>query len=288
MSILLASLLLAACSGSPAGGGDPAGGDPPDDGGSSGGSSGQAAEGRPSGALIRIFNAYTPMNGEPGPVDVYTQAFVLEGAKPKLTIPYGTMSELFDPTVRDDLGNTHFSMYWAGTTGNGVALMSQSATLTGGEVITYFLTTAEATQESGRRFGALQAFPHQPPEDAVDPNYAPPGKGLLIVTSVGLDHVLSDPSSYRLFFGVGSGCLKAIHDQDFALTSVGPGTQGKYALDPGSYKGAVYDDDQCAKNPIVQDVAIEIAADSRNVMFVYAPKDGDFRAAVFPLEPKKP
>lgn len=272
-SILLAALCLLGCSDD----------ETTANGGSSGGS-GEAQEGRPSGSLVRIFNAYAPMNGEPGPVDVHTEAFVLEGAKPKLTIPYGTMSEWFDPTVRDDEGNTFFSMYWAGTAGNGVALISQTETLKGGERFTYFLTTASTTQDNGRRFGALQGFLHKPEPDTFDPNYAPPGKGLLIVTTVGLDGVLSDPSSYRLYFGIGTGCLKAMSDSEFALTSVGPGAQGKYALDPGSYKGAIYNDDKCAQAPLLQDVPVEIAADSRNVMLVYAPKDTELRAAFFPLE----
>lgn len=249
--------------------------------------SGNAPEGKSSGALIRVFNAYTPLNGEPGPIDLYPEPFVLEGATPNRSVPYGTLSEPFDPTVKDDDGNMFLSAYWGGTTGNGDNLVNKTETLKGGEVITYFIATGDVTQEgSGRRFGSIQAFFHDPPSGGLSTD-VPAGKGLLTVSTIGLDKVLSAPESYGLYFGTGAGCTKAIGDTDFSQTGVGPGSAADFALDPGDYTGTVYNDATCAANPIVANVPFTIEEGGRNVLFVYAPKDKDFRSAVVPLTPKK-
>lgn len=278
----LGVLCLAACTSDNDGSSNPG----PD--GSTSGSSGSAPGSRPSGALVRVFNAYAPLNGEPGPVDLYSRPFALEGATPKLTVPYGTMSELFDPTVSDEAGDMFLSIYWAGTTGNGSELISKTETLKGGEVITFFLTTGPSTQSGGRRFGASQTFFHQPKEDPFAAAGVPTTKGLLMVDTVGLEEVLAEPSTYRMFFGIGTGCYKAVKDTESSMQSVGPGTGATFAFDPGRYSGTVYNDPNCAANPIVQNVPFEIAAGGRSMLFVYAPKENDFRAAVVPLEPKQP
>jgi hypothetical protein len=254
---------------------------------STGNPSGSAPEGRPSGASIRVFNAYTPLNGEPGPIDLYPDSFVLDGAKPKQTVPYGTMSKLYDPTVKGDDGDMFLSAYWAGTTGNGNSLISQTETLKGGEVITYFITTGSSPQESGRRFGAIHAYFHQPEPGGLTVD-VPAGKGLLTVDTIGLGEALADPGAYNLYFGTGTGCQKAIGDTEFSTTGVGPGSAANYALDPGSYTGTVYNDASCIANPIVQNVPFEITASGRTVLFVYAPKDKEFGSTVVPLEPKTP
>jgi hypothetical protein len=242
--------------------------------------------GRPSGALVRVFNAYAPLNGEPAPVDIYPKPFVLEGAKPTRTQAYGAMSEPFDPTVADEAGDMFISFYWANTTGNGTALMSKTETLKGGEYITYFLTTGSEKQEdTGRRFGAIHAYFHNPPPGS--DGDVPPGKGLVTVDTIGLDEVLSNASSMNLFFSVGTGCTKGVNDSEFTTTGVGPGSAGTFALAPGEYTGTVYDDIDCAKNPLAS-AKIAVTEGTRTVFFIYAPKDGDVRNIVVPLQPKTP
>jgi len=54
----------------------------------------------------------------PGPIDVYAAPWAGDGDNPLLSVPYGTVSEYFDPTVSDDAGDMFLSMYWAGTKGN--------------------------------------------------------------------------------------------------------------------------------------------------------------------------
>ena len=250
------------------------------------GSSGQSPGGNPSGALVRVFNAYTPLDGPPGPIALFPDAYAMDDAKPMLSVPYGTMSELFDPTVKGDSGDMFLSAYWAGTTGNGKNLINQTETLKGGEVITYFIATGQVPQDSGRRFGSIHSYFHDPKPGGLSVE-VPAGKGLITVDSIGLEQVLADPGTYGLYFGIGGpGCAKAIGDTEFTTTGVGPGSAGNFALDPGSYTGTVYNDATCAANPIVENVPFEIEEGGRTVLFVYAPTDKDFRHIVVPLEPK--
>jgi len=269
--LLVALSLSAACSSNESD--SPSGGD------------GTATGGRPSGALVRVFNAYAPLDGEPGPVDIYPKPWVLDGAKPLRTQPYGELSEPFDPTVADDAGDMFLSFYWANTTGNGNELMSNTETLKGGEVLTYFLTTGSEQQSGGRRSGALHTYVHTPkPGFGID---VPPGKGLLSVDSIGLEAVLSNAADMHLFFSLGSGCAKGIGDSESTTQGVGPGSAGAYALDPGEHSGTVYDDAKCLKNPVAN-ATFTISEGGRSVFFVYAVKDGDIRNVVVPLEPKTP
>lgn len=259
---------------------------PDTDGGTFDAPTGDPPAGNPSGALVRVFNAYAPLNEEaPGPVDLYPDPIALEGATPKLSVPYGTMSELFDPTVKGDNGDMFLSMYWPGTSGTGNALMSKTETLKGGEVITYFLAPGGSPQESGRRFGTIQAHFHQPSEGFTTPSI-PEGKGLLNVSTIGLEQVL-DPETHNLFFSIGAGCAKAIGDSEFTTSGVGPGSGATYALDPGSYTGTVYNDSDCVANPVVENVAFTVNAGERNVFFVYGPAENDIRTVVVALEPKQ-
>ena len=139
-----------------------------------------------------MFNAYAPLNGDPGPVDIYPDAFVLEGATPKLSVPYGTMSEPFDPTVKGDEGSMFLSFYWPGTTGTELA-HEQDGDAQGRRGDHAFSRDGEVVQDSGCRH-AMQAF-HQPQGLSVS---VPSGKGLSRTRRA--HEVLADPTSYNLFF----------------------------------------------------------------------------------------
>lgn len=247
---------------------------------------------RPSGAKVRIVNAYAPLNGDPGPIDVYAAPWVGAGSTPLITVPYGTTSAFFDPTVADDQGDMFLSLYWKGDTGNGNELVSQSETLKGGEVITYLVATADSVQDSGRRFGSIQGFFASSSGGTLDQPTPNPGKSLLIVDTVGLDNVLSSADTTTYFFGVGKGCAKALGDDESTMSSVGPGSAATYELDPGTYKGAIYSypaDSQnpatCSEKPIVPNIPITIAAGETALSFTFAPKDGgDLKTLVLALD----
>lgn len=245
---------------------------------------------RSSGAKVRIVNAYAPLNGAPGPLDIYASPWAAEGDTPLLSVPYGTASAFFDPTVSDGAGDMAFSAYWAGTQGNGSELISQSETLKGGEVITFIITTGDSMQDSGRPFGQIQPFFAEASGSTFGQATPAPGKALLFVDTVGIDNVLSATDGSAWYFGTGNGCTKAIDDDANTLTAAGPGSAGTYLLEPGAYTGSIYAYGStfnglptCDGSPLVGNVAVQAVADQTTVLLVYAPKDGDIRTLVVPL-----
>jgi hypothetical protein len=246
---------------------------------------------RPSGAKVRIVNAYAPLDGDPGPIDIYAAPWAGDGDTPLLSVPYGTVSAYFDPTVSDDAGDMFLSMYWAGTKGNGNELISQTETLKGGEVITFIVATGDSTQDSGRRFGSIQAFYQTANGETFGQSTPAPGKALLFVDTNGTENVLTAPDSTAWYFSAGTGCTKAINDDTNTLSGVGPGGGSTYQLDPGSYTGSIHayaSDDTtiptCDNPALVGNLAIKAVADQTAILLVYAPKDGDLRTLFIPLD----
>ena len=246
---------------------------------------------RPSGAKVRIVNAYAPLNGDPGPLDIYAAPWAAEGDTPLLSVPYGTVSAYFDPTVFDDAGDMSLSAYWAGTQGNGSELISQDETLKGGEVITFIITTGSNSQDSGRRFGGIQPFFQKASGGTFGQATPAPGKALLIVDTNGVENVIAKPDSATWFFSAGKGCTKGINDDANSLTGAGPGSGGTYQLDPGAYTGSLHayaKDDAtfptCDNPPLLKDLAITAVAGQTAILLVYAPKDGDLRTLFIPLD----
>lgn len=246
---------------------------------------------RPSGAKVRIVNAYTPLDGDPGPIDIYAAPWAAEGDAPLLSVPYGTVSEYFDPTVSDDAGDMFLSAYWPGTQGNGSELISQTETLKGGEVITFIVTTGSSTQDSGRRYGGIQPFFQKASGGTFGQATPAPGKALLLVDTYGLENVLAAPDSATWYLSAGNGCAKGINDDANSLTGAGPGGGGVYQLDPGSYTGSFHayarDDSSvptCDNSALLGNLAIHAVADQTAILLVYAPKDGDLRTLFIPLD----
>jgi hypothetical protein len=298
LSLIAACILVAGCSsggsaptGAGPGSGAPGGAEPSSSTGVPAASFQQPAGHRPSGAKVRIVNAYTPLNGDPGPIDIYAAPWAAEGDTPLLSIPYGTASAYFDPTVADDAGDMFLSMYWAGTQGNGSELISQTETLKGGEVITFIVTTGDSMQDSGRRFGAIQSFFQKASGDTFGQATPAPGKALLVVDTNGIDQVIAAPDKATWFFSAGTGCTKGITDDANTLTGAGPGSAGTYQLDPGAYTGSIHayakDDSSvptCDNPAILGNLAIQVAADQTAILLIYAPKDGDLRSLFIPLD----
>jgi hypothetical protein len=298
LSLIAAGALVVGCSSggsgssaAPAAAGAPGGAEPSMAAGIGGGTGGVPGGRQPSGARVRIVNAYAPLDGEPGPIDIYASPWAGEGDTPLLSVPYGTASPFFDPTVSDDAGDMALSAYWAGTQGNGNELISQSETLKGGEVITFIVTTGSSSQASGRPYGQIQAFFAKANGGTFGQATPEPGKALLVVDTVGIDNVLPSTNGSTWYLGIGDGCTKTIGDSDDTLTAAGPGSAGTYQLDPGSYKGSIYSEASdfnglptCDGSPLVGNVDVQAVADQTTILLVYAPKDGDIRTLVVPLD----
>jgi hypothetical protein len=247
--------------------------------------------GKPSGAQVRVVNVYAPLDGNPGPVDVYGLAWSTPSDDPLVTIPFEGVSDYFDPGMFGDDGDAFLSFYWDGTSGNGNALISVTATLEGNEVLTYVIATGGNEQDSGRRYASLQTFDHAVNMVPFGTDVSRAGKGQLVVTSFGLDDVLGMGDS-NLFISLGDGCTKAVDDEDFSLTSVGPGTSGLYLLDPGAYTVSLHayesldqNERTCDNAPLLDGLEIEAVGDQSGLIVIYAAEDGgDVRWMFVPLD----
>ncbi len=294
--IALACMLLAGCSSAPTGtadGGAEAPASQPDDLAATQPPDAAGPAGRPSGAKVRIVNTYVPLTGEPGALDVYPAEWVLEGAKPLLSVPYGTASDFFDPTVFDDAGDMALSAYIAGETGNGNEVASQTETLKGGEIITMVVTTGSNEKPNGGRYGGMQVFFHATKGVEFGQPTPAPGKALLVVSTVGLELIMAKPDDQTLYLKIdgAAGCTKAIGDDQYTLTGVGPGSSTAFQLDPGTYSAAIYaqpsssaEPPTCTGTPFVKDIALTVAGDQTTLLEIFGPKESDIRSLVLPLD----
>jgi hypothetical protein len=290
LSMVAVGFLLAACGGSP-GGPTQTGTTGIDDTPTSGPdatSDGAGPGGRPSGATVRIVNVY---NGgdKAASIDVYAAPWVLEGASPLLTVPYGTATEFFDPTVADDAGDMFLSFYRHGETGNGNEIMSQTETLKGGEIITYLLMSDAETRDDGTPKLYLQSLYHSPSGGAFDAT-PEPGKGMLVANMHGIEPAVTAPEGTTWYLAAGGdGCKKSINDGADTLTAAGPGDGSKYVFDAGSYSLSLHPSlpdgsfPDCSTTALISGIDFTAEAGKTSVLVVYAPTATDIKSMVLPL-----
>ena len=241
--------------------------------------------GRPSGAKVRIVNVYNGGTSAPS-IDVYAAPWVDTGATPLLTVPYGTATEFFDPTVADEQGDMFLSFYRHGETGNGTEVMSQTETLKGGEIITYVLMSDAETRDDGTPKLYLQSLYHSPTSgfDATPE----PGKGILIVNMHGIEPAVATPDGTTWYLSAGQGCTKSINDSADTQTAAGPGDGTKYVLAPGDYTLSLHpsmagDFPDCSTKALVSGMKVTIAAGTTSVLVVYAPTATEIKSLALPL-----
>ena len=251
-----------------------------------GGGPGPQDTGRPaSGAKARIVNLYVPGKGEPGPVDVYLKPYALEGDTPAFSIPYGEIGAFFDPASDTD-GNVFVSVYRQGETGNGTSIMSWTDTVTSGDITTNVLGTGENLDENGDRFGQLWSFDHGPAGQLPSPSA---GDALLVANATALENVVPDARDSYLFLSTGQGCRPAYFDTESSQGLLGRQLEYQLPLATTSLSIYKYPPDtglpDCGNAPLLADVPIALAADWPVALLIYAPKAGDYRTMLVPLEP---
>lgn len=285
LSLVAVGALVAACggptgnTGQTSGTGTVAPGSPTDAGGGSGG--------RASGAKVRIVNVY---NGGPtaASIDVYAAPWVVSGATPLLSVPYGTASEFFDPTVADEQGDMFLSFYRHGETGNGTEVMSQTETLKGGEVITYVLMSDAETRDDGTPKLYLQSLFHGSTGGVLSAT-PQPGNGVILVNMHGLAPAVPKPGDGGSWFmSTGKGCTKAIGNDEFTLDAAWPGDGTRYELAPGDYTlsfhpSPVGDIPDCSTTPTLAGVRAKVNAAETTLVVAYAPSATDIRTIVLSL-----
>jgi hypothetical protein len=285
LSLVALGALVIACGG-PAGNGGPTGaaetlepGAPTDAGGDGG------SAGRPSGAKVRIVNVYNGGDAA-ATIDVYAAPWVLDGATPLLTVPYGTATEFFDPTVADESGDMFLSFYRHGQTGNGKELISQTETLKGGEIITYVLMSDVETRDDGTPKLFLQPLFHKP--NSTFEATPEPGKGVLLVNMHGIEPAVTIPEGVDWFLSAGQGCRKSINDAQDTLTAAFPGDGTEYVFDPGDYTLSLNPSPpdafaDCSATALISGVQVTIAAGTKTLLVVYAPTATDLKSIVLPF-----
>lgn len=292
LSLVVVGMLVAACGGQAANPGQTNGtetagpGAPTDvvDGGGEGGGDGR---GRPSGAKVRVVNVYNG-GGTAASIDVYAAPWVLDGATPLLSVPYGTASEFFDPTVSDDQGNMFLSFYRHGETGNGTELMSQTETLKGGEVITFVLMSDADLRDDGTPTLYLQALFHGSTGGilAATPQ---PGNGVILVNMHGLAPAVATPGDGGSWFmSTGQGCTKAIGNDEFTLDAAWPGDGTRYELAPGDYSLSFHPSPvgvfpDCSATPRLAGVQATVVGAETTLVVAYAPSASDLKTMVLSL-----
>jgi hypothetical protein len=241
--------------------------------------------GRPSGAKVRIVNVYNGGSTAPS-IDLYAAPWVDAGAKPFLTVPYGTTTDFFDPTVADEQGDMFLSFYRHGETGNGTEVMSQTETLKGGEIITYVLMSDAESRDDGTPKLYLQSLYHSPTSgfDATPE----PGKGVLIVNMHGIEPAVATPEGTTWYLSAGQGCTKSINDSADTQTAAGPGDGTKYALAPGDYTLSLHPSTagefpDCSTKALVSGMKVTIAAGTTSLLVVYAPTATEIKSLALPL-----
>jgi hypothetical protein len=252
--------------------------------GSTGG--GGAPGGRASGAKVRIVNVY---NGgdKAASIDVYAAPWVDTGATPLLSVPYGTATEFFDPTVADDQGDMFLSFYRHGETGNGTEVMSQTETLKGGEIITYILMSDAELRDDGTPKLYLQSLYHAPGGSQFDAT-PEPGKGILIVNMHAIEPAVTAPDGTSWYLSAGQGCKKGLNDSADTLSAAGPGDGSKYAFDPGTYTLSLHpavsgDFPDCSTKALISGIEFTVEAGKTSVLVVYAPSATNVKSMVLPL-----
>jgi hypothetical protein len=242
--------------------------------------------GQPSGAKVRIFNAYTDPVGTGVGLDLYPVSFITEATAPLLTVPYGTLSPVFDPLKSDDAGNSFLTAYVSGEFGNGNEVMGVTNTLTGTEVITYLV--ARGTGEMGNgRAGAISEAVYDPSAGGSSRTPPPAGKGRVLISATGLDQTIIDDVSWSVSFG--DGCTLGPDDTEYASQLVSPGTSGSlYELKPATYTMSLHtyvsggEIPTCKDKPVFE---VQVPVEDGKVIqvFLWAKTPDALQAAVIPL-----
>ena len=291
LSLVAVGALVAACGGPTGNKGQSAGtettgpGSPTDAGGDGGG------RGRASGAKVRIVNVYNG-GSTAASIDVYAAPWVLSGATPLLSVPYGTASEFFDPTVSDERGNMFLSFYRHGETGNGTEVMSQTETLKGGEVITYVLMSDAEMRDDGTPKLYLQALFNSSSGGTVGGALGAtpqPGDGVLLVNMHGLEPAVAKPADGGSWFlSTGRGCTKALGNEDFTLDAAWPGDGTLYGLAPGDYSLSFHPSPvgtfpDCSTTPTLAGVKASVVGGATTLVIAYAPSATELKTMVLSL-----
>ena len=243
-------------------------------------------DGQPSGTKVRVFNAYMDPVGTGVGLDLYPVPYLTEASKPLLSVPYGTLSPVFDPLKSDDAGDSFLTGYASGEFGNGNEVMGVTNTLKGTEVILYLVARGTGQMGNGRA-GAISESVYDPTAGGSSRTPPPAGKGRVLISATGLDQVITKDVSWSVSFG--DGCTLGPDDTQYASQLVSPGTSGSiYELKPATYTMSLHTYTSGGEIPTCKDkpvFEVKVPVEDGKVVqvFLWATKPDALQAAVIPL-----
>lgn len=226
------------------------------------------------GAEVRLVDLFS--NGAaPSDVDIFAGLTAMKPGesqpqKPVRTVKYADPSQYFEPPAIN--GDSQFSIYPAGKTGEDDRLIQVNQTFTAGEKATILLTAGEPSPENGSIKGqTLVMF-----EKVADPNNAanalerPAADKALVLANAS---AVGDADGYNV--GIpGKGCLNPAKESMKNVLVGGTSTVGfQVAPDMTSVAFYGYADKSCA-TPLVGPVQVDAKTGSRFLVLAYGPEAG--------------
>jgi hypothetical protein len=238
---------------------------------------------RPSGAQVRIANLYRDADGKGQPLDIYGD-YSAQAGPMLVTVPYGTVSDWFDPGLTDAQGDMELSFYPTGKTTQDDQIGSQTETLKGTERITMAIATGDHQGPGGVALGQWKVWFENSEQNPL-PTAPAAGQAVLLVDGIGLQAMPGSTETF-VFVGVDGTCLPSV-DQgpDAGGQPWGPGSQQSYLFPAGSHAVSLHlaTPDCKAKSPY-PDTTIDLQAGARAFAFYFTPDDKTLNALIVPLQ----
>jgi hypothetical protein len=230
---------------------------------------------KPSGAKMRIANLYTPATGTPPALDVYG-GFNAQAGPLLVTVPYGTISDWFDPGVLGDNGDASLSWYPQGKTGPDDSIGTQTETLKGGEVITMFIGAGDADNktQSGLQNSRWKVFFEKATDFPLPSPIA--GKAVLMADGLALGAVPGTSETF-LYVSVDGTCLPDVEGtSDNTAQPFGPQSQQNYVAPAGSKDAYIEVPGEngapdCTSKGTLTPIHYDVAAGERAWLMFYSP-----------------
>jgi hypothetical protein len=243
----------------------------------------------PSGAKLRIANFYRDASGKGTDLDVYGDFDATHGPK-LITVPYGTVSDFFDPGQIDAQGDADWTFYPAGKTERDDQIGGQTETLKSTDVITMAIGDGESTNKSpnGTQLGRWKTFFET---DANNPLPTPPAAtdAELMVDGIALSAMPGSTDTF-VYTGVDGTCLPSSDGgAPEGGQPWGPESQQNYVYPAGShavslhFAGANGAPDCKAKSPY-PDTTVDLKAGQKAWLFYYTPDDKTLKSLLVPVQ----
>ena len=241
---------------------------------------------RPSGAQVRVANLYRSIGstGAPGAIDVYGD-YGADGT-PLAIVPYGTISDWFDPGILDDARNAEMTFYPHGAQGSDSEIASQGETLKGTERITIVMTASDNKNASGQSFGMWQMVFET---STVNPLPTPPAdQAEVLLVTLALPEIPGVTADY-VYMGAGGDCLRSVGGGDgpqpIAANRVTTGLM-PFVIPTGPHTLTFHlDAADCRGKGVLDDIPVQLAAGQRTFVLLYSPDGSVVRSLLVPVEP---